>query len=315
VFDDKTLYRNIAERVSHGEDYYTAANAEHRAHSYPTTPAQVFREPTMSWWLALLGFDPLRQAALIGLAVATVMAARTALERWGLPPSRRIAALAVLVTGLAIIGGHQMYFLHEAWAAMFIALSLSLYRADRWAPSVALGVIACLFRELALPYLMAMAAFAVLERRWRELAGWIVGCTIFASLFAAHLSLAASLRHAGDAPSQGWLAFRGLPFVLATARSNVALYWAPGAVVALAVGLSLIGLFGSRNPVAARAALIVGGYMCAFLVVGRADNFYWGYLYAPILPLGVVLAPPALFDLWQRAMPQLAVRSTAVTPP
>jgi hypothetical protein len=51
--------------------------------------------------------------------------------------------------------------------------------------------------------------------------------------------------------------------------------------------------------------LIVGGYMIAFLFIGRPDNNYWGYLYSPLLPLGWMLAPAALYDLAARAAPGL----------
>jgi hypothetical protein len=305
AFDDPHLYRNIAERVARGQGYYQAAMAEHRAHGYPTSPAQVFREPALAWLMAVLRDDVWRRAAFLGLAAITAMALLHAFEREGMSFRHRAVAMVVMTTGigLVIIRGGIM-FIHEAWAGLLIALSLALYSPGRWRAAVVIGLAACLVRELALPYLAAMGALALWERRWRELAAWVAACAVFLVLFAIHLHVAAGLHQPGDATSPGWLGMGGTPYVLGLARLNLALIVAPTAVVALAVGLSLIGLVGSRNPIAARAALIVGGYMTAFLVLGRSDNNYWGALYAPILPLGVVLSPPALRDLTRKAFLQ-----------
>jgi hypothetical protein len=302
AFDDPHLYRNIADRIARGQGYYQAAQAEHRAHGYPTSPAQVFREPALAWLMAVLREDVWRQAAFFGLAAIAAVAVLHAFEREGMSARHRAIAMVVMTTGLGLVIIHGgILFIHEAWAGLLIALSLALYSPGRWRAAVVVGLAACLVRELALPYLAAMGAMALWERRWRELAAWAGAGAVFLVLFAIHLHAAAALHQRLDATSPGWLGMGGIPHVLALARLNLALIVAPTAIVALAVGVSLIGLLGSRNPIAARAALIVGGYMAAFLVLGRADNNYWGALYAPILPLGVVLAPPALGDLARRA--------------
>lgn len=300
-YSDTTLYETIADRVGAGENYYAAAASEQRANGYPTAPAQVFREPALSGLLALLRLDILRRGAIIALAVVVALAMRAALEREGVATTPRLAAMLALCTGVAIAGVNRIYFLHEAWAALLIALSLALYRPGRWILPVVLGVAACLFREIALPYLMAMGAFALWERRWREAAGWAAGGVVFLGLYAAHLGLAQGLYRPGDLVSSGWVAFGGPRFVLETAHRSLALNLAPPVVVAAAVALGLAGLVGARNPIAARCALIVGGYMAAFLVVGRPDNGYWGLLYAPLLPLGWVAAPLAVRDLVRSA--------------
>jgi hypothetical protein len=305
TFDDPQLYRNIANRVAHGQGYYQAAMAEHRAHGYPTSPALVFREPALAWLMAVLREDVWRQAAFYGLAAITAVAVLRAFEREGMSFRHCAVALVVMTTGIGLViirGG--IFLIHEAWAGLLIALSLALYTPGRWRAAVVIGLAACLVRELALPYLAAMGALALWERRWRELAAWAAACAVFLVLFAIHLHAAAGAPQPGDATSPGWLGLGGVPYVLGLARLNLALIVAPTAIVALAVGLSLIGLLGSRNPIAARAALIVGGYMTAFLVLGRGDNNYWGALYAPILPLGIVLSPPALRDLARKALPK-----------
>jgi hypothetical protein len=301
-YNDTTLYEAIADRVRAGEGYYAAAAAEHRANGYPTAPPQVFREPALTWLLALLRFDLARRAAIVALAVVVALAMRTALEREGVRTVPRLIAMVALSTGVAIAGVNRIYFLHEAWAALFIALSLALYRPGRWILPVILGVTVCLFREIAFPYLLAMGAFALWERRWREFAGWAGGAAVFLGLYALHLAQAQALYRPGDLISASWIALGGPRFVLETAHRSIALNLVPPVVVAFAVALGLAGLAGARNAIAARCALIVGGYMAAFLVVGRPDNGYWGLLYAPLLPLGWVAAPFAVRDLVRSAL-------------
>jgi hypothetical protein len=40
--------------------------------------------------------------------------------------------------------------------------------------------------------------------------------------------------------------------------------------------------------------LVVFGYVAAFIFVGRDNNSYWGLMIAPLWPLGLVTAWPAL---------------------
>ncbi len=302
IGDDRGLYRAIAERVAAGENYYAAAAAEQRGHHYPMRPPQVFREPTEAWLLAVLPNDLIRWGAIIVLAMGVALALRQALDQVDMPAPLRLVAVLLMATGIANAGTPQAPYLHEIWAALFIALSLALRRPDRWAASVAAGFIACLFRELAAPYLVVMLTFATLERRWREVAGWLAACILFAGLFAVHLTLAAGQARPGDPASPGWIQLGGWPFVLETARRNVLLVICPRWLVAVAVCFSLAGLVDRRDPWISRVALTVGGYLAAFTVVGRPDNEYWGILYAPLLPLGLVFAPTALRDLFRRAI-------------
>ena len=51
---------------------------------------------------------------------------------------------------------------------------------------------------------------------------------------------------------------------------------------------SIIGLWVWRHPAAMPIALTVTAYALIFLCIGRPDNWYWGFLIAPIWPLGLV---------------------------
>lgn len=298
---DEQLYRAIVDRVSHGQDYYHAAAAEHRARAYPTYPAQVFREPLLAWMLAAIPGDGARRLALLSLSVVAFFALRSALVRTGISTRIRIFALFCIGSGFGIAWFPGAQYIHEVWAALLIALSLAWYRQGWWIPAVLLGFCACLFRELALPYLAAMAAFAVWERKYAESASWIAATLIFVAIYGWHLSTARTLPQTGDLMSAGWLYWGGWGFALETAKRNYALIEAPYFIVAFAVCVSLLGLSGHPDRWFSRMALIVGGYLTAFLFVGRPDNSYWGMLFSPLLPIGVALSPLALRDLIARA--------------
>ena len=299
---DGTLYKQIVADMAQGRNYYEAAAAGHRAFLYPTSPPQVFRLPTLAWMLTGLHFFPLQFAVLLGLyAVIMILFYRELLAR-RLSFTARIASIAALATGLAIVGVKDGVYWHEVWAALLMALSLLIYRADRWWPSVLLGLLACLIREIAVAYLVVMAGFALYERQRTQFLAWAGAILLVMAAFVAHLHVAASLYKPGDIVSPTWLGFGGWDFVIATAKWNVLLHALPYPLIALALCLGVIGLAGEDDGRARRAAVIVAGYLVGFLVVGRPDNYYWGVLYTPLLPIGFLLAPAALTELWRNAM-------------
>jgi hypothetical protein len=300
-YSDQTLYRDIVRQMRSGADYYTSAANLHRLHHYPTTPAQVFREPALAWMLAGVRFEAVGYVALLALFCVNFIGLLISLAKSGLASRNLFLTLTAAMTGLAIIGIPDGIYFHEVWAALLIAASLLVYRQERWLVSLVLGLTACLFREIALPYLFAMGAFAVSGRQWGEAVSWMGAAIVFCLIFAVHLHFASALYHEGDVISAGWVAFGGLPPVLASARWNIALHALPAPMLAVAISLALVGLVGLRDPRADRAAFIVAGYMIGLLVVGRPENDYWGILYTPLLPLGFVGAPGALRDLWLSA--------------
>jgi hypothetical protein len=309
VKGDAALYQKIVADMQAGQGYYQAAAAEHRALHYPTAPAQVFRMPTLAWLLAALRFPVLQYAVLLGLyGVILVLFYREVRSRVT-SLSARMGAAVFAVTGLSIVGVSGGVYWHEVWAALLIAASLLSYRAARWWPAVLCGLAACLIREIAAPYLLVMAGFVLWERRWKELFAWLAAMLVFAAAYRTHLGFAAQLYRPGDIVSSGWLAFGGWNFVLATAKWNILLHVLPYPLIALAVCAAVLGLAGAQEVRARRAAAIVAGYLTAFLVVGRPDNYYWGMLYTPLLGAGFLWAPAALRDLFSRVLVPLQSRS------
>jgi hypothetical protein len=305
---DWMLYHLIVDHMVHGESYYAAAAAEHRLHLYPTTPPQVFREPTLAWVLTELRTDTIRAVSVAGLSILTFFAIERSLARTNMNRIQKYCVLLLVVGTLVLAWAPMSAYTHEVWAGLLVTLSLACYRLDCWRISILLGVAACLVRELSLPYLLVMAGFSFWERKWREFGSWIAGIAIFGILFIAHLVVASRLYQPGDLTfkSVGWLYFGGWPFVVQTARMNLILLYAPKGIVAAATCLSVIGLTGARDPWFSRMAVVVWGYLASFMLIGLPGNTYWGLLYAPLLPIGLAFSAASLRDLTCRAVPSLS---------
>jgi hypothetical protein len=100
---------------------------------------------------------------------------------------------------------------------------------------------------------------------------------------------------------EGWMGLGGWAFVIRTARANPILQYAPSWLAGVLLPLALLGLTAWSGPIGTRVAVTVGAYVSAFLIVGRSVNDYWGLMYAPLLPLGLLLAPQALASLVRTA--------------
>jgi hypothetical protein len=153
-------------------------------------------------------------------------------------------------------------------------------------------------RELALPFTVLAAWRAWREGRRREVLAWAAVWAAFVAFFAWHAARVAAV--AATAPAEvggSWLQWGGLGFVLRTVQMNQWLFNLPLWVSALVFPLALAGLLIGDDRKGALAALTVLVYAGAFLVVGKPFNTYWGLLFAPALPFGIVRAPRALARL------------------
>jgi len=303
---DAALYRAIDARMTAGEGYYRAAAEEQRLRRYPLRPFVTVRLPTLSWLAAAAG--PAGALLLLRLlVVATIAATIVRIRQAVAAPPLRVAA-CVLAAACAVPFAQPVLALwHEMWAGLLVALALACRSPTRWWPSVLIGLAAALMREIALPFLLVMACAAMVERRRGEAFGWVAAIGAFALAMAAHAVAVHAVSTPQDLASPGWSGLGGWRFVLVVARDCSLLRAVPMPVAAILVPLALLGWAAWPGGYAARAALALGAWSCAFMAVGRPDNFYWGLLMAPILPIGLVLAIPALADLVR----QLAPRSRA----
>jgi len=295
--NDSGLFVRVVEHLRAGEGYYPAITREHRLLAYPLRPVVTVRLPTLAWAMAALPAPSIR-----ALCVRALAAASFAAWLWRLRPLAKAPvgfALATLVLGAAhapalISFG---YSIHELWAGLLISLSLALYRPSRWWLSLLIALAALAIRELAAPFLLAMSALAWREGRRGEAAAWLGGLGAFALALVAHAAALAPYVSPADHGSPGWLGLHGWRFVLLQMKWNLLLMTTPDWAAAVLAPLALASLACTRGPLAERLLFVVGGYVAAFLIVGRPDNAYWGLMIAPLWPIGLYCTALVVGDL------------------
>jgi len=293
--NDLRLYRLINARLARGDDYYVAATEEQRSHDYPVAPGFTVRLPTLAMVTVALGPNGLI-ALQIMLFVAMILANA---RRLGIEPggeNRRPMALALLTAGIASGLSARYNMLHEIWAAQFLALSFGLHRPGegRWGAAWIAAAAALAVRELALPFVLLMAAWALWHRRWREGAAWIALIAVFAVALSVHLHLAEAQLRPGDPVSPSWLAIRGIAGLMYKVNNSTFLSLLPVWLSGPFVVLALFGWTGWRTQMGEFGALLTFGYAVAFMAAGRDNNFYWGVMITPLLFMGAAFLPIAL---------------------
>jgi hypothetical protein len=297
-----TLYGRIIERMRAGEAYEPAAVSELRAEGGPLKPFVTVRPPLLAEALSRLPDPQTRDRALQFLAfvviVAWVIRLRTAAAN---PTWMGFTALVIFTgAGSCMVGAGSMSLFHEAWAGLLIALSLALRTERRFLASAAIGLIAALVRELALPYLAVMALLAVAERRRNESIAFSAALALALAALAWHAHQVMALTRPTDHSAPGWVEWAGWGFVLLAARWNLIVLALGLWAAALIVPLALAGAAGRRDGLGLRLAVLLIGYSLGFMAIGRPSNYYWGLVTAPLLCVGLAMAPRALADLARR---------------
>lgn len=298
-YTDMMLYRDIVTAIQAGKPYHLAATELQRAHGYPTQPFVTVREPALYLAAADLGWKSLQKLAallLVGGVALWIVAlpdSVTKLERFGV-------AAGIALGGASIAVPLLMGFT-ELWAGLLlsIALALRLRWPEKWWLQLIAIAAALTVRELALPYLLLAAAFALRQRRWTELAAWAALFAVFSLGMALHAQAVAAQVMPGDIVSPGWSGGQGLRGVLmALAYTSVwQVAWQPLALFAcLLPALGWAALPGRGAPF---ALLLLGGYALMIALFARPDNFYWGFLLLPAWLGGYALVPRGIMQLWR----------------
>lgn len=298
--DDLQVYDNVVVRLQAGQGYYEAVAAEHRAIGFPLKPGLAVRLPSLAWIEAAIGPAGERAAAILLLAAVLL----TWWRRLGTEPGgkeRRLLAMALLAIGAVLMLNTYFFRLHELWAGMLLALSFGLHRPGRWGWALAIAALALAIRELALPYVLLMAAVALWRGDRREGAAWALLAAVFAAALAAHLHFVAAQVRPGDLTSQSWWAFRGLSGALENAVFSSNLRYLPHWLAGPLAVLMVLGWAGWRSPAGAFGALLFAGYGVLFAVAGRDENYYWGMLITPCLAMGLAFLPAAARSLLRAA--------------
>lgn len=294
--EDLTLYRTIVDRVAAGENYYRAAADELRTNDYPLKPFLAFRLPTLAVVSAMLG-RPLMIALQFALFVAMVWAWWVRLDGQFAENRRRVSGAMLAAAGVAVAFSGRYVDLHEIWAGSLIALSLALHRPNRWMASVIVAALALAIRELALPYVLLMAGMAPYRRRWREFVAWAAVVILFALAMIWHANQVAQVVLPSDPGSPSWATLGGWAGFLRTYHLAGPLRWLPAEVAAPLIILALFGWASWKSQTGLAATLLYAGYGLAFMLFGRANNFYWGLMVAPAFLVGLAFVPRAISDL------------------
>jgi len=239
---------------------------------------------------------------LIGLLAAALLAIAVHVV------ARETNARVGIFCGVLLIGAlmpcwlKDTYVMPVVWAGVLIGLSVCAYAMDRWGWGFAFGLTALFLRELAAPYCAIALLLAIRQRRWREVGLWIAGLLAYLGFYAWHYYRVMALVSPSDlAHVDGWLQFRGAPFVLAIAQMNIFTLLLPQWVTAIYLPLAMLGFASWNSPAGQRAGFSACAFVVLFAFVGHPFNQYWGALVSPLLCLGAAQAPDAVLDLVRRS--------------
>lgn len=294
--EDLDLYAAIIGRVSNGEDYYEAAAEEQRANHFPLKPFVTMRMPTLAVMTASLG-STLTTTLMAVIAITLILVWWQRFDGAFRDRGRRISATLMIAVGAVLAVRSDMILVHDMWAGMLIALSIGLYDRRRYAAAIAIGVIACLIRELALPYLMLMTTMALFRRDWREAVWWAGGIALVSCALFAHAQMVASVVQPGDLSSPGWSSFGGWAMAVRSLRLTTAARAFPEIAGITIVVFSLTGWLSWRSLHGYIVSLLLAGYTLMFCLFGRPENFYWAMITAPLLLVGLIFVLDRIMDL------------------
>jgi len=297
-YTDVKLYHDMAAQVAKGENYYTAAAALHRAHNYPLKPFMTMRQPTEVVFAAHFGWNAVQYFCMGMLFIGTflwVLATENKLHI-----VERIALLGALGAGGGQVMHTHVLALQEYPAGQCICVALALWIGwprQWWLPMIpiALGLF---IRELVLPFALLALAFAVVEKQWRVVAGWVAVLAVWAAFMTWHASQVNAQVLPHDIASKGWHGLQGFSGFLKAVIFTSTLQPLPMGVALLTATLPLLGWLSLRGREGRFCILLVFGYALMIGLFSRADTFYWGAIMLPWYFIGYVLLPRAGLRLW-----------------
>jgi len=303
---DLALYHAIVADVRGGRDYYDAAHERIQQFGFPISSPFNWRLPTYAWLFSLLPNKCWIQAVLLLLGAAGLVLTFAAERSTSNIAQAAVATFFMFGIFRWVLDG-DAYLAQEVWAGVLIMISVAALRFEawRWRLLAALaGIAALMFRELALPYCLAVGGLALWQRRYWEAALWAKGLVAFGCLLAWHVyAVRGELVEHGHATTGGaglaqWIRCGGLDFVLLTVRMNSLVFHWPASLLWVYLLVALLGLAQRSDSASRTCCLAALLYLLAFGVAGRPENFYWGLLYAPLLPAGLAAGMLAVRQWW-----------------
>ncbi len=286
------LWHPALEDMRHGTGYYDAVERHMRDHSYALRPFYVWYLPGLMVFLHTLS-DRAGQNVLLALYGVTAFV-------WAMR-IRHVAALMVLLALIPLCSlstRDSLWPLYDFWVGPLIALSLGLRPYNR-PVSIAVGLLPLFIRMHAGLFAIVMLAFALHENRKKEAFVWLAGLVLFGVQIALH-AWAVTAR-VTEADTLRRAVQPGLGFVITTMRCAPYFLWtAKDTLNGPTFALVIVGLWASRD---ARLLAIVISYFAAFFFIGHPINWYWGFMYAPLLAVALAYALPALSRLVRLSLP------------
>jgi hypothetical protein len=294
-WSDPQMFQAVVGRMAGGASYHAAMGAELRAGNYPVRSTFNWRLPTLYGAFAhgARATAVVLPALLAALLLASIgHAYRLPLAAFAIVVMLQIGAMIFPLTPLG-----RMFT--EPWAGALLALAVLAY-GQRWHVTGAVLVLAGLFvRELAAPFALVCGLMALRDRRWREVAVWMLGGAAFLAFYGWHAYMVqVHLLPSDPLHASSWVQFGGLRFILSAIGFGSWFPLSPPWVVALA-GTSLVASLWSPAP--RHLKVCVATYLAFFSVAGQAVNGYWGLLVAPTWALAIGYGPLGVRELWKRA--------------
>ncbi len=298
-YTDVHLYHDIAAAVAKGEPYHQAAAEMQRAHHYPLKPFFTMRLPTLNWLAVHFGWRGIQKIAVC-LLFGGIFAWMVALEG-SLHWSERVGAAVALFAGGSQIVDADLLALHEYLAGILLALALAgvFGWPRRWWWVLLPAAAALAVRELALPFVLLAAAFAVYDKRWQEVAGWAALLVAFGVVMMLHAQAVAPQLRPGDITSQGWHTAEGISAFLKAVIFTSVLQPLPLGLALLGALLPLVGWLAMPGRSGLFGSLLFAGYAIMISLFSRPDTFYWGAIVMPAYFIGFALLPRAFWQLTQ----------------
>lgn len=305
---DIDLYNAEIDAMRRGENYYAAAGPLLHESGYPTASVFNWRTPLPMSLIAQLP-EPGGRIVIGSLACLLIACGSGMIARHrGI--SAGIFAAVLLFAAVMPCFLPRIYVMPVLWAGVLIGLSLCAYAANWRLAAVALGLTALAMRDLAALYCWMAAILAIRDKHWKELGCWCVGFVLYALMFWLHANQVAMHRPGNAIAHVGsWLQLGGAAFVISLAQVNAVLLQMPQSVAAVYLAVGLLGLASIREAALGRVAVTACAYVSLFAFVGHPFNQYWGAMLAPLLAIGVALAPAAIRDLWQAMRRDAGARS------
>lgn len=279
---DILLFQAVVERMKAGESYYAAMNTELRQRSYPTASVVNWRLPGT---FLLVAHAP-RVAHFVMLSLGAIGLAASVLVFRNAPPALTIATTLIQL-GAALLPAVPTdgLYMPEAWAGIFLLLSVLSYTFGIPRIAVCCAIAALCARELALPYVFVALGLALYKHRVTEVRWYLAGLCLFAAYYVTHAVLASRYILPDDYGYGTWLIFNGWRFAVSTVGMGGWYLVLPLWTAAIGAVIIVASLW---SPADLHLKIVVAIYLAAFCLVGHSFNSYWGLMTGPTWGLATV---------------------------